>query len=366
MSVVTLPVSIGEALDKLTILDIKMSKIQDERRQDVQKEYELLYSELEKYVTAMPYYYRLLKQINQTLWDIQDEFHGKLTEPGRAAEIAHLILEENDRRFRVKLKINNACASQLREQKGYAKKRAFVYGHLGLGDMFWMNGAVRYLATAFDEVGVVVKQKNIRNVEYMYADDKSIKFYVIPDDRILYPFPEVRKVFEQEGYTVFACGAHTNAPKIYDFPFSFYDDFKLPRSVRQEYFYIPDVKESSELLQTVTSVSPNYVVIHEQSSTGSVDLWAKATEAYPTLPILDVNQNHYPEGHEWHAIGEAVVNKSLIFYKKLLENATAIYMIESSFYCMTSHLDLSKVSKKYAYRTCDNSEKRIGIFETGA
>jgi hypothetical protein len=97
-----------------------------------------------------------------------------------------------------------------------------------------------------------------------------------------------------------------------------------------------------------------------------MDLWAKATEAYPTVPVLDVNKNHYPEGHVWHAVGEVVVNKPLVFYKKLLENATAIYMIESSFYCMTSHLNLSKVSKKYAYRTCNNSETRIGVFETGA
>ena len=365
MSIVSLPVSIGEALDKLTILDIKMSKIQDERRADVEKERALLFLELERYVNAFPYYYTILRQINQTLWDIQDEFHGKHTDPARAAEIAHLILDENDRRFRVKLKINTACASTLKEQKGYAKKRALVYSHLGLGDMFWMNGAVRYLATAFDEVGVVVKEKYLKNVELMYADDKSIKFCVIPDDIVLFPFSEKRKLFENEGYTVFACGNHTNSPQIYDFPHSFYDDFGLSRDIRQKYFHIPDFPESLALWEKITAVSKEYVVIHQQSSTGTIDLWTKATLKNQSIPILDVNANHYPSNHPWHEIAEEVVGKPLLFYKKLLENAREIYMLESSFYCMTSHLDLSKVTGKYAYRTCDNSEKRIGVFETG-
>jgi hypothetical protein len=42
---IVLPVSLGEALDKLTILDIKFEKISDERRADVQKEYNILKKE---------------------------------------------------------------------------------------------------------------------------------------------------------------------------------------------------------------------------------------------------------------------------------------------------------------------------------
>ena len=41
-----LPVSLGEAIDKLTILDIKMDKITDDRRIDVKNEYDLLYNKL--------------------------------------------------------------------------------------------------------------------------------------------------------------------------------------------------------------------------------------------------------------------------------------------------------------------------------
>ena len=74
---VVLPVSLGEALDKLTILDIKMARITDERKADVKVEYDALMAKLQEYVTTYSYHYRILKDINQTLWDIQDKFHGK-------------------------------------------------------------------------------------------------------------------------------------------------------------------------------------------------------------------------------------------------------------------------------------------------
>ena len=76
MDTISLPVSLGEALDKLTILDIKLQKIQDQRRQDVQKEYDLLDTTLISYRQKYAYYYKLLKEINLEIWDLQDTFHG--------------------------------------------------------------------------------------------------------------------------------------------------------------------------------------------------------------------------------------------------------------------------------------------------
>ena len=48
----------------------------------------------------------------------------------------------------------------IRIEKFQNNKKAFVYSHLGLGDHFWMNGAVRYLSTIYDEVMVVCKKRN--------------------------------------------------------------------------------------------------------------------------------------------------------------------------------------------------------------
>jgi hypothetical protein len=365
MAEITLPVSLGEALDKLTILEIKKSKIADERKADCEKEYDVLDQSLAKYREQYAYFYKLLFEINLAIWELQDLFHGKEVTAEQGAAICKKILDENDRRFRVKSKLNHAASSNLREQKGYAKKRAFVYSHLGLGDMFWMNGAVRYLATAFDEVIVVCKEKYETNVRLMYADDPSIKPFPIKDDYVLHPFSEHRKFIEADGFTVFTCGAHTEGHKVYDFPLSFYDDFGLPRDVRQAYFHVPKFQEAADLLLKVRSVAPNYIVVHQQSQAKKLPIWDMLNKQDPNRLVLDLNENHYPADHPFHSVAELVINQPLLFYTFLLVNATEIHMIESSIYCMASHLDLRHVSKKVCYEACGGSNERIGVFETG-
>jgi hypothetical protein len=368
MATITLPVSLGEAIDKLTILDIKLQKITDPaRKAHCATEFSVLEAELKTYVEKFAYYYKLLREINLEIWELQDKFHGKDIEPAAAAAICKKILEENDRRFRVKAKLNHAAASTLREQKGYAEKRAFLYSHLGLGDMFWMNGAVRYLATAYDEVVVVCKEHNMKNVVPMYSDDPSIKFLAIPDDSALYPFQARRQVIEAQGFTVFACGYHTDDPCIYEFPHSFYDDLKLPRDVRTRYFHVPSFSEGRALLQMVQAICPNYAVVHQQASQKRLPIWGHIAEELGTdqIPILDINENHYPEGHPFYEIGAAVVGKPLLHYKELLEHASEIHLLESSLYCFASHLDLSNVKRKVCYDAFDHSNERLGIFTTG-
>ena len=60
---IILPVSIGEALDKLTILDIKMCKIKDNRKHDVKKEYDILLNTLNFFINKYDFYYKILKNV---------------------------------------------------------------------------------------------------------------------------------------------------------------------------------------------------------------------------------------------------------------------------------------------------------------
>ena len=359
---ITLPVSLGEALDKLTILDIKIQKIQDARKADCQKEYDVLDVTLKPYRLTYAYYYKLLREINLEIWELQDEFHGKDTTPEAGASICKKILEENDRRFRIKSKLNHAASSALREQKGYAKSKAFIYTHLGMGDMFWMNGAVRYLATAFDEVVVVCKERNKVNVAAMYADDPSIHLFPIPDDYVLYPFPSKRQLIEADGFTVFACGQHTESRQIYEFPHSFYDDLKMARGVRTRYFHVPTLPESIQLYEGLKGRP--YCVVHQQSSTKTLPIWDSLNKRFPEMLLLDINTNHYPESHPFYETAAAIVGKPLLHYKTLLEHATEIHLLESSLYCFASHLELSKVQGLYCYDAFDNSNERLGLFKT--
>ena len=369
MPIITLPVSVGEALDKLTILAIKLKKIANpEKKADVQKEYDVFYRSLEKYINKFGYHYRILYEINLSIWETQDLFHGKDTTLEQGAVYCHQILKENDRRFRVKAKINTLADSDLREQKGYAQKKALIYTHLGLGDMYWMNGAVRYLATDYDEVYVICKNRNKENAKAMYKDDPTIRLVTIESDEELQPWPEKRAIFEQKGFTVFGCGFFADKPdnerRIYNLPISFYDDLNLPISVRTTYFNVPYTKDAEDLaaFYSIGFTIP-YILVHQQSSVKKINLAEKFLPSM--ILVLDINENHYPESHQYYEMAARAVNKPMLDYTRLAENAKEIHLIESSFYCLISHLDLSRVEKKVCYDPWGGNAERLGVFETG-
>lgn len=123
MAEIKLSVSIGEAIDKLTILEIKLDKIKDERRNDVQLEYDYLITEMENSMKRFEYYYKFLKDVNLKIWDLQDEIRSNNSYiSSKCEEILYL----NDARFTIKNKINKLSNSKFKEQKGYAKRVCYI------------------------------------------------------------------------------------------------------------------------------------------------------------------------------------------------------------------------------------------------
>ena len=187
MNTLELPVSFGEALDKLSILEIKLDKIHDDRKKDVQVEYDILLDKLkDNFTDDSKYHYKILKDVNLLIWEMQDVFRDSKDDKEKN-ELCIKIIDDNDRRFRIKSKLNVLFNSHLREQKGYKKKKAFVLSHLGLGDCLTFSGAVRFLSTHYDEVKVVCKEKYHQNLKLIYHDDPSITFHVVKDDNEISP-----------------------------------------------------------------------------------------------------------------------------------------------------------------------------------
>jgi hypothetical protein len=100
--------------------------------------------------------------------------------------------------------------------------------------------------------------------------------------------------------TVYTCGQHLPAP-IYEFLTAFYDDFGMDRSIRTRYFHVPQLPEATQLYADISAVSPTYIVVHQQSSMKTLPIWDSVNQKNPTALIVDVNTNHYPEGHRFHA-----------------------------------------------------------------
>jgi hypothetical protein len=115
-------VSIGEAIDKLSILEIKFKRILNEcQKIEIQKEITALQECLEYKNTLDGYYYKLLMYVNEKIWDMTDVI--KNTEPSdpKFADTSNQIFTLNQKRFRLKSWFNVLSNSNLKEQKSYQK-----------------------------------------------------------------------------------------------------------------------------------------------------------------------------------------------------------------------------------------------------
>ena len=126
MNKILIEVSVGELLDKISILEIKKKKIKDlEKLKFINDEYNVLKDQLDKNVKSNEKLEKLLqslKEINAKLWLIEDgkrlceknsDFGDKFIKLSREV---HFL---NDNRSKIKLEINNHTGSKIKEIKEY-------------------------------------------------------------------------------------------------------------------------------------------------------------------------------------------------------------------------------------------------------
>ena len=120
-------VSNGELLDKISILELKLLKIEDkEKLVNIQKEFDVLnplcIELFEKFGGQLQNHYLELARINGLLWDIEDWIRDCEREKRFDAEfiqLARSVYVTNDQRSEVKKLINNTTGSDLVEEKSY-------------------------------------------------------------------------------------------------------------------------------------------------------------------------------------------------------------------------------------------------------
>lgn len=123
---VSLPVSIGEALDKLTILQIKSERISAaDKLENINKELRILKADLDKIDGLWVQVAELLvelKTVNEALWEIEDDIRVKEFKKEFDEEfirLARAVYVTNDQRADVKKRINLLLGSELVEEKSY-------------------------------------------------------------------------------------------------------------------------------------------------------------------------------------------------------------------------------------------------------
>ena len=122
---VSVPVSVGELIDKLSILQVKKIKITNpEKLKYVSEEFDLLHNQSETYfqIDEVKSLYDSLTEVNSNLWGVEDKlrvFESEKKFDEEFIELARKVYYTNDERFRLKNEINSITSSEIREVKDY-------------------------------------------------------------------------------------------------------------------------------------------------------------------------------------------------------------------------------------------------------
>tara|TARA_S200000501_G_scaffold199102_1_gene187370 strand:+ start:10 stop:399 length:390 start_codon:yes stop_codon:yes gene_type:complete len=126
MNKILVEVSVGELLDKISILEIKKEKIKDQNKlKFIDEEFKLLKDQYEKHINPddkLNKLFKSLKEINNKLWNIENE--KRLCEKNsdfgdvfiKTSRDIHFL---NDERGKIKLEMNNHTGSKIKEIKEY-------------------------------------------------------------------------------------------------------------------------------------------------------------------------------------------------------------------------------------------------------
>ena len=123
--IINVPISVGELIDKITILEIKKDKLKNLKLKNILKELSFLRAVLEKNSIFIPdEIYFQLKSINLKLWDIEDKIRIKEKNKefdNEFIELARSVYLNNDRRSETKKELNIMLNSEIIEEKSYEK-----------------------------------------------------------------------------------------------------------------------------------------------------------------------------------------------------------------------------------------------------
>jgi hypothetical protein len=128
METILTEISAGELLDKISILEIKLSKIKNDiLLKEIQKEYTILDKTKKEKIplsVEVDSLFSELKKINEKLWKIEDEIrlHEKNSSfDDKFIQLSRDVYFTNDKRSKIKLKINKTLGSNIIEVKQYAE-----------------------------------------------------------------------------------------------------------------------------------------------------------------------------------------------------------------------------------------------------
>jgi hypothetical protein len=332
-------VSLGEVIDKLSILEIKKNRITDvEKLSHVHNEYE----ELRRYLSDdIKDLYKKLVDINTVIWNVEDCLHRKEIEKSFDKEfinLARAAYTTNDQRFQIKNTINNLKNSELREQKGYNDKQrkpeCLLLLHQGIGDMMICNGLIRHYAETHSVI-LGIKPQYMDNVRFMFRDLHDVEIFTAQDDPTLVQMVHTRYSHVPVVPVGFFKNSTLSVPD--NFCKTFYHDAQVDFSnMYSNFFVVRDDHLEKKLYNDIVAFlgTDQYIVIHDDPSR-SIVLDETLINCPAGVGKLYIGKNRCP-----------VEGTTLFDYRLVLENALEFHGFNSNIPFM---IDLCNIPVKHKF-----------------
>lgn len=341
-----LDVSDAEALDKLTILNIKRRMISDPLKlQAVIDEFDTV-SAATYHLThgndTVQFWCEKLEAVNLEIWNLLGDLNNFAIDNDAVSigPVAIKVQLRNNSRARIKRKIDEATQSSIIEQKGYASRKLYILPHTGMGDMIICIGLLNYMSTVYDEICVPA---TAGFTDFM-SHNRAVRILPLPASEV--DLMRQAEEYKRAGYDIIRLGIYAHDFRGWSNHFftQFYCDAHVPVNTRKTFFHIArDLTVESEF---ATRVLPSwrtepYAFVHDKQPVEG--------ERCQTIPKQSLPA-HLAQFHPAHA-----EFAGLKHYCSLIENASELHMLDSSFSCLATYLDLSKVKRLVVYvRTVGN------------
>jgi hypothetical protein len=212
-------VSIGEIIDKYSILELKQKYISDANKlQDIKNEMNTLKDYVADITTT--HFYKMLLYINQQIWLDTDIIKGininininvndkDLETICKLTEIYNRIFDNNQRRFRLKNHFNTVKKSYIKEHKSYAENSCLIV-ILEESDIYDKIPEINYLCISYDIIYFNHSYKNI--IDKLFINT-NIKFIEVCDVVIDSDQKTALKVYDLQSFTI-----NTDTKDFFDF-----------------------------------------------------------------------------------------------------------------------------------------------------
>ena len=176
---ISLDVSIGEAIDKLSILMIKQEFIHNiDKLKHINHEIDCIYPKIKEIINNHKHHYQWLLWINKEIWKLSDDVRN----PDITLDVKNTLFLQtfllNDGRFRIKNKFNLLSSSMIKEQKSYPTHVYMINPLEDAEDYIANDCYIRYLTLCYDLVVLMMYQDVCKHLEGWFEDDPLIMIKV--------------------------------------------------------------------------------------------------------------------------------------------------------------------------------------------